>query len=91
MTAPYVSIEDARRNLDEWFSNGQIGNLIFSRGPDKDAVLILKERSIMVRDLPDEVRAVVELAFEQLECERAELRSGRKGGCGTVKLSRWMT
>ena len=83
-----MTIDEAHRALDAWFHENQVGNLIFTRGPGHGHVLAAKQRTIKTREMPDDVRAMVELAFERLECDKAEMFSDRDGGLDRVKVMR---
>ena len=85
-----IPITEAHQILDKWFNDGHVGNLVFVHSPSGTGVSVLAERTIKMRELPDDVKGLVEIAFEHLECDKAEIVSAKDGTADRVKVTRWM-
>ena len=83
-----IPIREAHELVEKWFGDGQVGNLVLYHSPSGAGVSAIIERTIKMRELPEDVRNLVEVAFESLECDKAEIIGSKDGSADRVKVTR---
>ena len=83
-----MSIEKAHKELQRWYDENAVGNLVIFRAPKSDYVDIIGESTIKLFEMDEETKESVRKTFDLLDSEKIELFRDRNGYPDRAKVIR---
>lgn len=83
-----MKIEDAHKELQDWYDDGCVGNLKIFRAPRSDYVDMIGEQTIKLKEMTREERQHIFYVFNSLDSEHVELFKDKHGNPDRAKIVR---
>jgi len=82
------TLESFFKEVEQWFADGGVGNLVVFRSPRSQFVDCIYEETIKLFELDRDARALVEAVFEFFDAEKMEFYRNSDGDPDRVKVTR---